>query len=145
MVREAQLAEVYLVARFMKQFETCTQFVKVDVEYTTRVYRNFIKLGTGAVFILTDDSNNMIGGLGCIKGPDLHFPRTLAIETFWYVEPGSRGQGLRLVKAFEAWAHEHGCDGCAIVHLADSLENRLPKLYKKLGYKLVEQHFLKEL
>jgi GNAT superfamily N-acetyltransferase len=147
MIREAGIDEVFYVASFMKRFEECTQFVKVDPKHSERVYKRLINEQRGAMLVMTDetgDINKMVGGLGCVKGEDLHFPRTLAIETFWYVAPEYRGQGMDLIKAFEQWAKNNNCDGCALIHLADSMEDILPKIYKRRGYSLVEQHFVKE-
>ena len=145
-VRTTLINEVNFVTKFMKQFETCTQFVKVDIDYATKVYESLIKENRGAIFILSEDGSldKMIGAFGCIKGMDLHFPRLLAIETFWYVQPEFRGNGLMLVKYFEKWAKENSCNGVAIIHLADSEEEVLPRVYKRLKYTLVEQHFVKE-
>jgi GNAT superfamily N-acetyltransferase len=148
MIREALVSEVRAVTTFMTKFEDCTRFVKVDIDHASKVYEKAISEKTGAMLILTDESGlveNMIGGLGCMKGYDLHYPRLIAIETFWYVTPEQRGSGLKLIKAFEAWAKRNDCDACAMIHLADSFEERLPKLYERLGYELAEQHFVKGL
>jgi GNAT superfamily N-acetyltransferase len=147
MIREALISEVRAVSTFMTKFEECTKFVKVDIDHATKVYKKLITDNMGAMIILTDESGSidkMVGGLGCVKGPDLHYPRITAVETFWYVTPEHRGSGLKLIKAFEAWAKRNNCDACAMIHLADSFENRLPNLYNRLDYELVEQHFVKE-
>jgi GNAT superfamily N-acetyltransferase len=148
MIREALVSEVRAVTTYMKRFESCSQFVRVDIDHTTKIYENIISSGSGAMLVLVDESGSLesiVGGLGCMKGPDLTFPRIIAIETFWYVAPEYRGNGLKLIKAFEAWAKKNNCDACAIIHLADSFENRLPRIYNRLGYVLAEQHFIKEL
>lgn len=144
-VREARPEEAYAVALFMKRFEECTSHVLVDPEYAGAKYRQFILDGTGAMLILEDDSGRMIGGLGCLKAPDLHYPRTFAVETFWYVAPEHRGQGVRLLDAFEDWASRHGCAYTAMIHLSDSMPDRLEAFYKSRGYALVEKHYVRNL
>ena len=143
MIREALPHEAHDVAKFMKKFEKVTDFVKVDVEYTGRKYENLVNIGKAVLFIL-EESGKMIGGLGCIIGDDLHFPRTMAIETYWFVDKEHRGRGLELLDYFETWAESKGYIP-AIVHLADSYPERLEKLYLHRGYKLVEKHYIKEI
>ena len=146
MIREARLDEVRAVTEYMKQFESCTKHVKVDVEHGVKTYERIIRSGMGAMLVLFDDAGIEIrGGLGCIKAPDLAYPRMIAVETFWFVAPGHRGKGLSLFHAFEEWAIKNGCDACAMIHLADSYPEALERLYVRNGYELVEKHFVKEL
>ncbi len=146
MIREARIDEVRAVTEFMTRFESCTEHVKVDVDHATANYETFIREGRGAMLVLFDDVTGAIqGGLGCIKGSDLHFPRTMAIETFWYVGEEFRGKGTLLFQAFEEWARRNGCDACAMIHLSDSYPETLEKFYVRNGYELVEKHYVREL
>jgi len=90
------------------------------------------------------EGDDLIGGLGCIKAPDLHDGRLTAIETFWLVLPEYRGQGMKLFKVFEQWAAEQGCEKKAMIHMADSFPEVLGRFYAKKGYKLAELHWIKE-
>lgn len=141
MIREARADEAYTVAKFMCKFEEATSFVKVDPVYAGKKYKKFIESGIGKMFIL-EEGGEMIGGLGCLVGEDLHFPRVLAVETYWFVAKEHRGKGLALLDHFETWAEENGYIP-AMVHLSDSYPETLKELYLKRGYKLVEQHYIK--
>jgi len=143
MIREAKPEEAYTVAKFMQKFENVTSFVKVDPAHAGKKYAEFIEIGTGKMFILENSRGKMIGGLGCIIGEDLHYPRTMAIETYWFVAEEHRGRGLELLDHFETWAESCGYIP-AIVHLSDSYPEKLKKLYLKRGYKLTESHYIKE-
>lgn len=144
MIREAKTAEeIRAVAEFMTQFEQATSFVKVDVDHTSKVYENLIRTGA-AVFLVLEENGHMHGGIGAIKSPDLHDGKLTAVETFWFVAPESRGKGLLLFDAFEKWAIDSGCQKLAMIHLADSYPDILRKLYKRNGYKLAEEHYIKE-
>ena len=143
MIREAKPEEAYSVAKFMCQFEKCTGHVKVDPVYAGKKYKKFIEDGTGKMFVLENSAREMLGGLGCVIGEDLHFPRTLAIETYWFVAEESRGRGLELLAHFETWAESNGYIP-TMIHLSDSYPENLKNLYLKRGYKLVEQHYIKE-
>lgn len=146
MIREARIDEVRAVTEYMKQFESCTEHVKVDVDHGTKTYERIVKSGMGAMLVLFDDATGEIrGGLGCVKAPDLAYPRMIAVETFWFVAPEHRGQGLLLFNAFETWAKRNGCDACAMIHLSDSYPESLEKFYTRSGYKLVEKHYIREI
>uniref|UniRef100_A0A6M3IPD8 Putative acetyltransferase n=1 Tax=viral metagenome TaxID=1070528 RepID=A0A6M3IPD8_9ZZZZ len=129
-----------------KQFEQASKFVKVDPEYCRRIYSDMIGRGMAKGFILIEDGN-IHGGIGGLIGPDLHNGEKTAVETFWFVAPGFRG-GLgayELWRKFEEWAKEQGCKKVAMIHLSDSYPERLERIYKARGYKLLELHYVKEL
>lgn len=142
MIREAGLDEIYLVAVMAKNFENHTKHVKVDPKYTTESYQRMIALGEGVIFVLEEDGI-IVGGIGGAKIPDLHWPRVIAIETFWFILPEHRGPGIKLKDRFEKWALDEGCSGVDMVHLVDSHPDILEKLYERDGYSLVEKHYLK--
>ena len=145
MVRVALAHEAHAVARFMKRFEKETEFVKVDVEYTGNKYEDLVNKGIATLFILENENGEMVGGLGCIVGEDLHTPRKVAVETYWLVDRKYRNSlgGIKLFKYFESWAESRGYIP-AMVHLTDSYPEKLERLYLKRGYKLVEKHYIKE-
>ena len=141
-IREALPEEAFTVTSFMKAFETVTTHVKVDPEYSGAKYKKMIEDGIAKMFIL-EENGKMIGGLGCVKGADLHFPRTIAVETYWYVDQNHSGEGIKLLKHFEDWAKNNNCDAVAMVHLVDSYPDSLERLYIRRGYELVEKHYIK--
>jgi len=144
MIREAAYSDIYDVGVMAKNFENHTVHVKVDPGYTALVYWRHILKGTGVVFVI-EREGQIVGGLGGIKGPDLHYPRIIAVETFWFVLPEHRGEGLKLMEKFEQWAVDQKCDAVAMVHLSDSQPKVLEKIYARKGYSLVEKHYLKVL
>lgn len=141
-IYEATPDQAYGVAKFMKSFEAETSHVLVDPEYAGRKYAEMITNGNGHMFVM-EENGEMIGGLGCVVGDDLHYPRKIAIETYWFMHPDHRGYGIKLLRHFEAWAKEHGCGYTAMVHLVDSMPDSLEALYARRGYTLIEKHYLK--
>lgn len=141
-IRIIKAEEMGRVAVFMKAFEKETEFVTVDVGYATTRYEEMINSGVATVFV-ADQGDELLGALGLIKAPDLHNGEMMAIETFWFVAPEHRGIGLRLLDAFEEWAALNGCDKTAMIHLVDSMPERLERFYLKRGYSLVEKHYIK--
>ena len=142
MIREATIDEFRLVATMAKNFEDHTSYVKVDVEHTIKEYKRIIESGTGIVFALIEDGK-VVGGVGGVKFIDIHYPRLLAVETFWFVLPEYRGGGIKLLIRFEQWAKDNNCERVAFIHLSDSHPEILKKIYTRRGYTMVETHYEK--
>jgi len=143
-VVKASIEQMIVAVTLAKGFEQETAHVKVDVPYCIKTYTSFIEAGIGGVLALLHDGK-VIGGLGYVVADDLHCPRSLAIETFWFVPPENRGGGMLLLQAFEDVARDLHCDGVAMIHLTDSHPDALEKVYARRGYNLVEKHYVKEL
>jgi GNAT superfamily N-acetyltransferase len=140
----ATIEEAKEIFKMAKQYQGgFSRHVKVDVDYATGVWMRWLSNGAGIVFALKKDER-IIGGLGAIKMPDIHSGLLTAVETFWFVNPEDRGDGLKLLDAYEKWAEESGCKRVAIIHLADSFPEVLEKIYRRRGYELIESHYVKE-
>ncbi len=144
MIREARIDEVRKIAEYMKTFEQATNFVNVNVDYTTKRYENLVSQGI-AVLLVDEEDGDLRGGLGIIKAEDLHDGSMTAVETFWFVKPEHRGRGKDLFIEFENWSRRNGIKKMAMIHLVDSYPDRLENLYIHAGYRLVEKHYVKEL
>jgi len=145
LIKEATLDEVGDVVRLMKGMEKETAHVKVDIEYSIKKYKEMIASGVAHMIMLKNDNGKMVGGLGFVVGPDLHFPRVIAVETYWYVDPDNRGDGMLLLRYLEDWAKNNGCDAVAMIHLEDSSPESLKKVYQRRKYIKVESHYVKEI
>lgn len=132
------------VAYMAYNFVNESAHVKVDPEIPAKSYWDMIQNGNAEMMMLME-GDKCVGGLGCIKYPDLHSGELFAVETFWYVLPDYRGAGITLLERFEQWAKDNNCVKCAMIHLVDSMSSVLERLYKMRGYKLVEKHYVKEL
>jgi len=143
-IRIAKISDVRSIAEFMKQFETATRFIKVDVEHTTKEYERLVSFGIATLLIM-EVKGKMVGGLGFIAIPDVHSGIMSSVETYWFVSPKYRGVGLLLFSAYEKEAIKQGCKRIAMVHLMDSYPEKLCKLYEKRGYEFVEKHYIKEI
>lgn len=66
-----------------------------------------------------------------------------ATEMAWWVEPEYRGNGVgqALIEAFQEWAADKECKAITLT----SLDSSVDKLYGRLGYKLCEQTYIKEI
>jgi GNAT superfamily N-acetyltransferase len=145
MIFKATIEDVRPITEVMQIFRDCTKIILVDVETCVNTYANLINSGRGAMFGYKIE-DKIVGGLGCIKGDDLHYSRTIAIETFWFVLPEARkfGIGIELLNTFESWAKEEKCNYTAMIHLSDSYPEILENLYIQRGYNLAEKHYLRK-
>ena len=110
--------------------EFCPEIFKVTWE--------FIYESNQGVIIVLDDNGEIAGAIGGMAVPDCITGILSATEMFWYTRKQHRGQGLRLLSAYEAWAKERGCKKVRMVHLYDLMPDKLRKLYEKRGYREIE-------
>lgn len=68
-------------------------------------------------------------------------------EIAWFVEKEHRGgsTAIKLMKKYERLAKDNSSDFITMVALEALNPERTGNIYKKLGYKLLEQHYRKEL
>lgn len=130
---------------FHKEFNLAGSFVP---EVFIRNWNIFYERNIGTVLTLWDDRHTLIGGLGGLLAPDLFDARLCASEIFWFVAKEHRaGSGaLRLLKAYEDWAFEQGAVEARLVFLKGGVaDERLEKVYRKMGYREREIGFYKPL
>lgn len=143
-VREITLDEIPELIEVLKIFEQCSCFVEVDMDVSIDACVDRMSSGAGTVFGLYDREGKIIGGLGCLKTTELTTGKPVAVETFWFVKPGSRGNGLKLFKAFEKWADQQDCKKRAMIHMVDLHPEVLKRFYEDNGYRLAEMYYVKE-
>lgn len=71
----------------------------------------------------------------------------VATELLWYVKPEyRRGKyALQMVREFEKWAKAEGCHMISMGNMANEYMDRTGKFYERIGYKLSEQTYFKDL
>lgn len=85
--------------------------------------------------------------VGIVSPSFLEPQHYLASELVWFVEPEHRNgtTGIKLLKEFERLAAERGAKRLQMVCLESMTPDVVGKIYTKLGYNLVEHHYLKEI
>lgn len=144
-IRPVNDADLWKVAELGKGFwATGALPGKLDPEHFRQVWSSLIAQEIGQIFGMWN-GEDLEGVLGVTVHPDPNDGELVANEQFWWVEPEARGNGVRLLQAFEAWAHERGCTRLMMVHLIDLTPEKLEKLYTRMGYRKVEVHYMKEI
>jgi GNAT superfamily N-acetyltransferase len=139
---ESDLAETALKgAAFYREGKLPGRFVP---EVFTQTWRQLLGSGIGTLIGLEIDGR-IEGALGGVKSPDPNDGDLVAVEMFWFVDANHRGHGLKLLDAFEEWAHQQGCKRVGMIHLLQLMPDKLEVLYRRRKYQPVEVHYLKEL
>lgn len=92
-------------------------------------------LANGAVFVAVK-GGQAVGMMGGMVAPGWFTDEATAIELAVYVAPEHRGRtGMRLIRAFEAWAFEHGAVEVTLGITTEVDTERTAALYEHLGYR----------
>ncbi len=111
--------------------------------------RNIIKTG-GVIFASFAGDGSFMGALAAQACNCIFTGVKTMVEVFWFVLPRYRGgpAGIRLLHTFDRWCKINGVTIGAMIHLAQETSGlakwQLEKLYGKLGFRLVEYHFIKD-
>lgn len=107
-------------------------------------WQSFIESKDGRILGLFSDGGELLGMLGFIVHPDMNNGDRIAVECFWFVRKPHRGQGLQLFEEFERQAKDMGAVRLAMIHLERLQPEKLSNLYERMGYTLIERHYVKE-
>ncbi len=138
-IRRMDISEIDKLTDGAKEFfkESSTFKGEFCPEIFMSTWEFLYKTDQGIIFVL-DNEGEIAGGIGGMAIPDCITGILSATEAFWYTRKEHRGQGLRLLTAYEAWAKERGCKKVRMVHLSDLMPDRLRRFYEKRGYREIE-------
>lgn len=116
-----------------------------DIGRFVAFWKNVIEAQLGIIIVAIDDGE-IIGAIAGMVVPEPYSAGTAVHEFFWFVRPGHRGTaGVRLYKAFEKWARDKNATVIRMVHLLDSMPEKLERFYGAMGYTAVETLYSKDL
>jgi GNAT superfamily N-acetyltransferase len=126
--------EFYNSSKYLKNFnkEHCFKTWKMILEN---------KIGFGFLLI---EKENPVGIICGLKYNDINSGELTVTEAAWFVKKSCRRKGLILLKKFEEEAKRGNCKSIIMVHLLDSMPDKLQKIYKRMGYEPIEVHYKKE-
>ena len=136
-----------------KDFEGVLQLLKEFQKESLDLYNLFcdekialsiMQKFLGYSFVL--DDNGVIGGV--IAGTIINYPlnnEKIYHEQIWYVNKTYRKYGIKLYLKLEQYCKQNNIKKIIMVSMANSKTQKLEEFYKRLGYTLLEQHFIKNL
>ena len=94
-----------------------------------------------AAILVSENGSRLTGMIGMMAYDHPYSGERTAFEVVWWVDPESRGDGVRLLRAAEEWAREHGAIKAQMV----APNERVGALYARLGYTPVETSYQRSL
>lgn len=93
-----------------------------------------------ATILVLEEQGQVIGGIGGLATADVYTGELVAHEFFWYIDQAHRGGtgAFRLLRAFKAWAQEHGATRLRLSHMLGLNEDKLEAMYRHLGFRPIE-------
>lgn len=117
---------------------------EINADHFIAQWQKFFNAGIGVVFYLTYNGK-VKGGIGAIQAPSLLTGKTELIEIFWYVTPQHRRKGLSLYSAMLNYFNiNDDIRQFAMIHMENSMPDKLKKFYKKENFRLLETHWVKD-
>ena len=117
---------------------------RFDIDKFKSVWSSLITSGMGVIFGIWS-SGKLVGAIGGMCHPDIYGSDLVAEEFFWFVSESYRKDGIRLYRTFENWARERGAKTLQMVHLSDSMPDKLKKFYLRSGFAEIETRYAKSL
>ena len=93
-----------------------------------------------SVMLVLEKNGHVEGMIGMLCTPHFLSGDMFAGEVCWWINPEHRGNGVRLMKSAEDWSREHGATSIQMV----APNERVGRLYERLGYKLTEMSYQKQ-
>jgi hypothetical protein len=144
MIRQATVNDLSQLSVLASEFHNeATLPAKLDVGVWKRSWGNLMDIGA-AVVLVKQEGYEFTGAIGCIIYPDMNSGEWTADEAFWFQSKGSRGGGLKLLKAMESTLKELSIKRLFMIHL-ECLNGRLGRIYERMGYTKVETRYVKDL
>jgi GNAT superfamily N-acetyltransferase len=143
-VRPATERDIPALLRLCRQFFHVSGYEK-RMSFDEETMRQTLR-GLMENHVLLVVGTPAIGMLGAVVIPAFFNANELmAVETFWWVDPGHRGIGHQLLAAFEDEARSRGVRHVFMLALEELQPEKVGDTYLKNGYRLVEHSYVKEL
>lgn len=141
--REATAADIPALVALGQRFRRETVYattLRENVEAIAKTVAHLIASADGYVHVLERDGA-LVGVFGALLYPH-HLSGDLTCgEVFFWVNPESRGHGVRMLRHAERWAKARGATTMQMV--APTTE--VGQLYERMGYGLLEMAYGKDL
>jgi GNAT superfamily N-acetyltransferase len=123
--------------RFNEQ-STYRAHLKVSRDRVALLGKQLIDAGG---LLVSERNGQVVGMIGFVVFPHFMSGETVAGEVFWWVEPGHRGDGLRLLKEAERRARQAGAKSMQMIAPTE----QVAKVYERMGFRYVESSYQRAL
>jgi GNAT superfamily N-acetyltransferase len=140
-IRQATASDVPRLVEMGRRFRSETGYAKVLAENPQKMTELATQLTDLGCLLVSERAGELVGMLGFLVFPHFMSGEVTATETFWWVEPEHRGEGIKLLREAEKTARTYGAEKMAMI----APDDRVANLYKRLGYEFVEASYQRSL
>jgi GNAT superfamily N-acetyltransferase len=145
-IRTATPEDLGRVEKCAREFYSSSRHLKrFDLETFRKTWLSLFASDCGVIFLVCDDSDDILGALGAVAYPDPNSGELVAVEFFWFIRKGCRGKGLELYRRFEQWARDRNCLQIRMGYLVDLMAEKHQRVYRRLGFEPIEVTYAKTL
>lgn len=139
MLREATIHDIPKLVKMGREFSNLMP-LEYDENSMAKTFEFLINSDKGVVFV----NQNVTGTIGgFLDRAFFNNNLEIATELFWWVNPLDRGDGKRLLEAFEEWSSNLGAYSVQMTCLEWSNPDKLGRLYENRGYQPTEHHYMR--
>lgn len=143
--RQIALSEIDILLPLSREFYSSSRFlVEFDIEKFRQIWTQLMNADMGVILVI-EEGGEPVGALGGFVHAELYSSKVVAEEMFWFASKEKRGVGVKLYRAFENWARLRGAETLQMVHLMDSMPEKLSNFYAHMGFEPVEMRYSKRL
>jgi N-acetylglutamate synthase-like GNAT family acetyltransferase len=142
-IRQATEADIDNAIDLLKEFQE-ESLVVYGFEINFQTAQQLLKAYVATSLILEADDKIV----GVISGTVNTYPldgSKIYQEAVWFVSKPYRRHGLLLLKSLEDNCRENGIKHLVMVHLGNSIGEKVERFYIKQGFKGLEKHYIKTL
>jgi hypothetical protein len=149
-IRQAVSSDIPTLVKLGRNFHAASKYAELGLHYDPMATHEFLDgllERQDAAVLLAEDAGGAQGIAAAIESR-AYFSRTpIAIEIFWWVEPGERRgvTGLALKRLLTEWAEGRGCELITMVSLAQIEGSPAEEIYKRQGHIPVETTWMKRI
>lgn len=136
-----------------KDFESCLELIKefhaesldaYNLLYNDECALLILPKFIGSSFVLEVDDKIV----GILAGMVVNYPvngEKIFQEYMWFVNKHYRKYGINLYRHLEEYCRENNIKKIIMVHMANLKAQKLEQFYNRLGFELLEKHYIKNL
>jgi GNAT superfamily N-acetyltransferase len=148
MIRPLTIGELGAVEDAARDFYAASRFLGgFSIDRFCEIWARLLASGDGVIFAAFSnvDKEELAGVIGGLIHREIYGEALIAEEFFWFVRPGRRHVGVELYRHFEQWARDRSAATIQMVHLFDSMPEKVARFYLRSGFEPVEMRYVKAL
>lgn len=120
-------------------------FTELKFSFDSDYYTHFAQTVVGPHSFLIEVDGIIVGVLAGSITPTIISGEMVYVETVWYMgKQAGRRYGLKLFNHVEEYCKQVGIKKMIFALMGTTLGEKVERFYKRIGFQLLEKHFIKE-